>query len=230
MVLNSRLDKPWKKRYKGIIPFSIFFSHFPFLFHLFESIPSEVAWARLTEFWHFFRLALWSLKEHQPASIQKVCKSGWSRNELSFFTFLKACVMLMSSLLSQAILLESPSRQLSLGDIYKWFTTNFKYFRTTSNLTWKVKINKESFQFFCTTDTNMMYTRKVDQFCWIFSFMNWSSFSTAHVWYLFLKIEDSISTDNWEFEFYRQFHGSQSHKVYVPQSSSAFPLFGSILA
>ena len=39
----------------------------------------------------------------------------------------------------QAILLESPTRQLTLGDIYKWFTTNFKYFRTTSNLTWKVK-------------------------------------------------------------------------------------------
>ena len=41
----------------------------------------------------------------------------------------------------QAILLESPTRQLTLGDIYKWFTTNFKYFRTTSNLTWKVKIH-----------------------------------------------------------------------------------------
>ena len=91
----------------------------------------------LKEFWHFFRLAS-GLKEHQPASIQKVCKSGWKLKKISFFTFLKACVMLMSSLLSQAILLESPSRQLSLGDIYKWFTTNFKYFRTTSNLTWKV--------------------------------------------------------------------------------------------
>ena len=41
----------------------------------------------------------------------------------------------------QAILLEAPNRQLSLGDIYKWFNTNFKYFRTTSNLTWKVIFN-----------------------------------------------------------------------------------------
>jgi hypothetical protein len=39
----------------------------------------------------------------------------------------------------QAILLESPNLQLTLGDIYKWFTTSFKYFRVTSNLTWKVK-------------------------------------------------------------------------------------------
>ena len=46
----------------------------------------------------------------------------------------------------QAILLESPTRQLTLGDIYKWFTTNFKYFRTTSNLTWKVKFTNALLQ------------------------------------------------------------------------------------
>ena len=52
----------------------------------------------------------------------------------------KACVNVnvLIPIMIQAILLESPNRQLSLGDIYKWFTTNFKYFRTTSNLTWKV--------------------------------------------------------------------------------------------
>ena len=50
-------------------------------------------------------------------------------------------MLMYDSIMIQAILLEAPNRQLSLGDIYKWFTTNFKYFRTTSNLTWKVIFN-----------------------------------------------------------------------------------------
>ena len=67
------------------------------------------------------------------ASIQKYAKVD------TFFSLLRHVWMLMyDSIMIQAILLESPNRQLSLGDIYKWFTTNFKYFRTTSNLTWKV--------------------------------------------------------------------------------------------
>ena len=37
----------------------------------------------------------------------------------------------------QAIV-ESPTGQLKLGEIYTWFSNNFKHFRTTCNLTWKV--------------------------------------------------------------------------------------------
>ena len=40
----------------------------------------------------------------------------------------------------QAIV-ESPTGQLKLGEIYTWFSNNFKHFRTTCNLTWKVTKN-----------------------------------------------------------------------------------------
>ena len=130
-----------------------FFSFFPFLLFFKEKLATLIVtaislsrskslkspkWSCSVEFWHFFRLALDSRSISLPA-FKKYAKVDENSRKIFFFTFLKACVMLMSSLLSQAILLESPSRQLSLGDIYKWFTTNFKYFRTTSNLTWKVK-------------------------------------------------------------------------------------------
>ena len=73
----------------------------------------------------------------------KVCKSG----TLKYYMLSSMCEcyvflnIFFYYFTIQAILLESPTRQLTLGDIYKWFTTNFKYFRTTSNLTWKVKIH-----------------------------------------------------------------------------------------
>ena len=161
-LVISRLDKPKKKLSRKKIPFFlsiIFSSHFPtfFSFSTFffkeklatlevtaislsrsKSLKSP-KWSCSVEFWHFFRLALDSRSISLPAFKKYAKVDENSRKIFFFFTFLKACVMLMSSLLSQAILLESPSRQLSLGDIYKWFTTNFKYFRTTSNLTWKVK-------------------------------------------------------------------------------------------
>ena len=35
-------------------------------------------------------------------------------------------------------IVESPTGQLKLGEIYTWFSNNFKHFRTTCNLTWKV--------------------------------------------------------------------------------------------
>ena len=37
-------------------------------------------------------------------------------------------------------IVESPTGQLKLGEIYTWFSNNFKHFRTTCNLTWKVTI------------------------------------------------------------------------------------------
>ena len=138
---------------------------FPFCFIFLKVSQVKLLELGLRNFGTFSDLLSGHSRSISLPAFKKYAKVDDQEMNFLFFTFLKACVMLMSSLLSQAILLESPSRQLSLGDIYKWFTTNFKYFRTTSNLTWKVKINKESFQFFCTTDTNMMYTRKVDQFC-----------------------------------------------------------------
>ena len=47
-------------------------------------------------------------------------------------TFWTPCLICL-----QAIV-ESPTGQLKLGEIYTWFSNNFKHFRTTCNLTWKV--------------------------------------------------------------------------------------------
>ena len=107
-------------------------------------IPSEVATCQL--FVYNFDLCKEDttttlLSTRQPASI---LWKKYAKVDDIFFSFLSACVSVFNqpilNTFIQAILLESPNRQLTLGDIYKWFTTNFKYFRTTSNLTWKVNM------------------------------------------------------------------------------------------
>lgn len=60
--------------------------------------------------------------------------------------FKKQTKKLTSLLISQAIV-ESPTGQLKLGEIYTWFSNNFKHFRTTCNLTWKVKNEKKQKSF-----------------------------------------------------------------------------------
>ena len=46
-------------------------------------------------------------------------------------------------------IVESPTGQLKLGEIYSWFSNNFKHFRTTCNLTWKVILRSYLTFFVC---------------------------------------------------------------------------------
>ena len=61
-------------------------------------------------------------------------------------------------------IVESPTGQLKLGEIYSWFSNNFKHFRTTCNLTWKVILRSYLTFFVC-----QPFSSSVSSNLWTFS-------------------------------------------------------------
>lgn len=68
-----------------------------------------------------------------PRFCPRCLATGWASNPTGGVT----SDALVPSLVSQAIL-ETPDRQLTLNEIYNWFTRMFAYFRRNT-ATWKVR-------------------------------------------------------------------------------------------
>lgn len=124
----------------------------------------------------------------------------WQSKTVSVFCTGVLVTDLAIALLHKAIL-ESPEKQLTLNEIYNWFTRMFAYFRRNA-ATWKVRLSPPPAFALCHVQNRPCWwhklsrrgdMRNLDRQLWHVP----GALSAGTIWYLAEKIPLPLKTTNW---------------------------------